>query len=94
MRKIENITAVKGGMHIAFDRDLYEHHAIVERVNIIRNTLTVIDYYNTAGGYKSNPSVKASVVRRDVPFRSNIYEVVHDKEYYSPDQIVKRAQSH
>ena len=45
-------------------------------------------------GYKANPSVKASVVRRDVPFKSNIYEVVHDKEYYSPDQTVKRAQSH
>ena len=58
MHKIENITALKGGMHIAFDRDLYEHHALVERVSIIKNTLTVIDYYNTAGAVPSREKMR------------------------------------
>ena len=106
-RHVTDVSQLKRGDHICWDRVLYQHHAIVEKVNPHRQQICVVHYC-----WESQ--IKPIIQQEWVPLSqrcSNIshvlrpsqsapvsmydplYVVLHDEITSSPDDAMARARS-
>ena len=88
--RIERIKDVKRGMHIAYDRGLYWHHAIVIEVDCIKpkDEIELIEF-----GCDGVKLWETKIRRRFQSFSPGIlYQVLHEF-YLSAEKIVKNALS-
>jgi len=99
--RVYSIYDLQRGDHIAFHQfwGAYWHHAIVERIDVDRDNVHVIEYSSTGTGSSADNSSspkrpgKAKVMENTLTFQDiTVYRLIHE-QCLDPDTVVWRAKN-